>query len=470
MEKQNFTSERVANFTCEPGKQQTIYWCAKTPGLGLRVTSKGAKAYILESRLHGKTVRITIGSPDTWPLESYFKQDKATGERVEVRRGAKQEASRLKALTDQGIDPRAEKAALRAAHEAEQAATRRKVVTVGDAWAVYLATRRPKWSERHYYDHTRLTDRGDREWKHGKTIAAPLAALLDERLSDLTRERIAAWLEKEAKSRPTSAALSFRLLRAFARWCEDYPAYRGLASLDAFSSRISREHVPKPKSKDDCLQREQLSAWFASVRRISNPVISAYLQGLLITGARREELGSLRWDDVDFQWGSMTIRDKVEGERTIPLPPYLASLLLDLKRRNDTPPKVEKLHEMKAHGEKWEPSPWVFSSPTSANGRLAEPRNAHAKALELAGLPHVSLHGLRRSFGTLCEWVEMPSGISAQIMGHKPSALAEKHYRRRPLDLLRMWHTKIEAWMLEQAGIKFSPEATKPGLHAVSAA
>jgi hypothetical protein len=38
-------------------------------------------------------------------------------------------------------------------------------------------------------------------------------------------------------------------------------------------------------------------------------------------------------------------------------------------------------------------------------------------------------------------------------MGHKPSATAEKHYRRRPLDLLRMWHVKIEGSILEQAGI-----------------
>jgi intergrase/recombinase len=38
----------------------------------------------------------------------------------------------------------------------------------------------------------------------------------------------------------------------------------------------------------------------------------------------------------------------------------------------------------------------------------------------------------------------VPTGIVAQIMGHKPSALAEKHYRRRPLDLLRKWHEKIE--------------------------
>jgi len=54
----------------------------------------------------------------------------------------------------------------------------------------------------------------------------------------------------------------------------------------------------------------------------------------------------------------------------------------------------------------------------------------------------------------LVEWVECPAGIAAQIMGHKPSATAEKHYRRRPLDLLRMWHTKIEGWILEQAGVE----------------
>ena len=74
----------------------------------------------------------------------------------------------------------------------------------------------------------------------------------------------------------------------------------------------------------------------------------------------------------------------------------------------------------------------------------------------MAGLPPLSIHGLRRSFGTLAEWVEMPTGVVAQIQGHKPSAIAEKHYRRRPVDLLRMWHTKLEAWILECAGIEFA--------------
>jgi integrase len=111
----------------------------------------------------------------------------------------------------------------------------------------------------------------------------------------------------------------------------------------------------------------------------------------------------------------------------------------------------------------------VFSSPQAATGRLQDPRINHNKALRAAGLPHLTLHGLRRSFGTLAEWCEVPVGIVAQIQGHKPSAIAEKHYRVRPIDLLRQWHSKIEAWMLEQAGIEF--DAGQPlGLRVVSAA
>jgi len=99
-------------------------------------------------------------------------------------------------------------------------------------------------------------------------------------------------------------------------------------------------------------------------------------------------------------------------------------------------------------------------------GRLKSRAFSIKKALIAAGLPDLSIHGLRRSFGTLAEWVEVPAGIVAQIMGHKPSATAEKHYIQRELDLLTLWHTKIEAWILNEAGIRFVP--VKAGLRAVA--
>jgi len=454
MKKENFTADRVAGFKCQEGKTQSIFWDAKTPGLGLRVTAAGAKSYIFESRLHGKTLRITIGDVRTWTIGK-----------------AQSEATGLKSLTDKGIDPRQQKQDQRTAADAAKLEAKRQTMTLGEAWPAYLEAQRPKWSERHYQDHISMATAGGvkRKRGEGETVAGPIASLMPLRLAELTGNKIAEWLQNEAKRRPTNAAQSFRKLRAFIRWAADIPEYRGLVPEDAYTARTVKESVPPSRTKEgDSLQREQLPSWFAEVRKIGNPVISAYLQGLLLTGARREELAGLRWEDVDFQWRSMTIRDKVEGTRAIPLTPYLSSLLLNLKRINDTPPNTRQLRTLEEREIKWQPSPWVFFSKTAADGKLAEPRTAHNKALEAAALPHVSLHGLRRSFGTLCEWVEVPSGISAQIMGHKPSALAEKHYRRRPLDLLRKWHDIIEAWILEQAGITFVPVA--PGLRVVTAA
>ena len=425
--RENFTAGRVASFMCEPDKQQSIYWDGKTPGLGLRVTAPGAKSYIFETRLHGKTVRLTIGDVRTWKIGQ-----------------AQAEATRLKTLTDQGTDPRVERAEQAAALEAKRSELRRQEVTVGEAWAAYIEARRHKWSARHLLDHQNIAKEGGAARKRGEgtTEPGPLAALLPLRLSNLTPSTVKAWLKVETARRPTYAALAYRLLRAFVRWAAGYPDYQGAVQVEAVGSRVAKDHVARVKAKEgDSLQREQLGAWFKAVRELGNPVQSAYLQGLLLTGARREELAALKWADVDFQWNGLTIRDKVEGERIIPLTPYLSSLLAALPRRNQ----------------------WVFSSPAAADGKLTEPRIAHTKALQAAGLPHVSIHGLRRSFGSLSEWVECPVGIVAQIMGHKPSAIAEKHYRRRPLDLLRMWHTRIEAWILEQAGIEQPKEETAAG-------
>lgn len=454
MTKVRFTTGRVADHECLAGRSQSFIWDSEAPGLGLRATSGGVKSYVFQAKVNGKSPRLKIGDPKTWTIEE-----------------ARTEARRLKILIDEGRDPRQVKADVLAAEEAAravraaevaatEAATRRASVLLSEAWQKYLEygkTKRNKrsgetgWSAVHMRAHLELASLGGEKKKRGtgETSAGPLAPLMPLRLCEITGDRIATWLEEEARIRPTAAALSFRLLRAFSNWANDIPEYAGIIPSDAFTSRKARDALPKQNARSgDCLQREQLANWFDQVRKINNPVISAYLQGLLLTGARRRELGGLRWENVDFTWGSITIRDKVEGERTIPLTPYLSHLLQSLPRRNQ----------------------WVFSSPASKDGKIAEPRYAHTDALNAAGLPHVSLNGLRRSFGTLCEWVEVPSGISAQLMGQRSSAIAEKHYRRRSLDLLRTWHEKIEAWILAQAKIEVDYGNVNLGLRVVTAA
>lgn len=436
MARQKITQDRISKLLLPEGKKQDFIWDTEVPALACRVT-KGTKAFVFQSIYSGKYIRMTIGNVIDWDISE-----------------ARTEARRLQTLIDQGTDPRQAKARKVKESENLDLLSKREKVSLAEAWPVYIEARKNRWSELSLRDHLRVASRGGEARTRSReelTKPGALAPLLDIKLSDLTADRLRTWQETESQKRPTVAALAFRLLRGFINWAERQPQYANIIPPDACRSKDVREVVPKPKSKDDCLQREQLSAWFSAVRQIKNPVISAYLQALLITGARREEMAALRWVDVDFKWRSLSIADKVEESgRTIPLTPYLASLLMDLKRINEAPPSTRRQALLSAKGENWAPSPWVFASKTSAEGYIAEPRLAHNEALAAADLPHLSLHGLRRSFGTLAEWVECPTGVVAQIMGHKPSAIAEKHYRRRPIDLLRMWHDKIEAWMLEQ--------------------
>lgn len=435
MKRENFTSARVEAFKCVEGRQQSIYWDGKTPGLGVRVTAKGAKSYIFETTLNGKTLRMTIGDVRTWTIGQ-----------------AQAKATAYKAQTDSGIDPRkvradqiaAEHAAERAKAHAEQAAAAaevRNTITLADVWPEYIAdrmaTREGSWSELHIASHRKMMQAGGEAQKRGSKLTkpGPLFSLSQVPLVDLTAERIEAWAKVEAKARPASARLAWRLLKAFMTWCGTHKIYGTIVSANPTKSVRTREALGKPKKRDDVLQREMLAPWFASVRKINNPVISAYLQSLLLIGARREELASLKWADVNFQWGSIKLKDKIEDTRMVPLTPYVAYLMTSLPRRNE----------------------YVFSSVAAEAGCIAEPRYAHNDAVKVAGLPPLTLHGLRRSFASLSEWIEMPAGIAAQIQGHAPQGVREQNYIRRPLDLLRKWHGKIEAWMLEQAGIDFEP-------------
>ena len=442
MAKIAFTAGRVSGFKCPPDKKQAFMWDVTAPGLGLRTTPAGKPAYVFQGVYQGKDIRLTIGSPAAWSIPD-----------------AQAKARELQRLIDEGKDPRDLKreavAATKAQAEALIAAAAEaasQAVTMGEAWGAYVAERTPHWGDLHRNDHARLTRAGGEAAKRGTrgrgvTVAGPLHPLLALPLRDLTAPVIEAWAAREAQTRPTAARLAWRLLKAFLGWCAEQPEYVPvLPSTNPAKTKKAREALGKAKAKDDSLLKEQLPAWFAAVRSIGNPAVSAYLQTLLLTGARPGEVLAMRWDDLNTQWRGLTIRDKVEGERVIPLTPYVSHLLAALPRRNA----------------------FVFASSRNENTPLTEPNHAHDKACKVAGIQGLTLHGLRRSFGTLSEWLEVPAGVVAQIQGHKPSATAEKHYRVRPLDLLRVHHERIEAWILEQAGIVFDAKAAPGALRVVA--
>ena len=421
----NLTSGRVEAFTCPSGKTQAFLWDTDTPTLALRATPTGRKTYVFEARLNRSTIRINIGTVADWPIKY-----------------ARTEAQKLKMLVDAGTDPR------EVERERQAATVEKKVLalakaeaakvashTVGEIWADYIEKRRPYWGDLHYRDHVDKAKPGGlpsgrRGGGKQLTKPGPLAPLMPLALKDLNQPKIEAWAENEGKTRASSARLAWRLLTVFLTWCAEQPEYSTLlGSKNPAKTKKAREALGKAGIKSDVLQRGQLAAWFTAVQQLQNPVISACLQMMLLTGARPGEVLALRWEDINTQWKGISIRDKVDGTREIPATPYVLHLLSTLPRRNE----------------------WVFSSPTSSTGCLSEPNTPHTRACRAVGLEGLTLHGLRRSFKSLTEWLDVPVGVVAQIQGHKPSATAEKHYTVRPLELLRVHHERIETWILEHA-------------------
>ena len=454
----DLTHDLLERARCPAGVPFVLVRDADKKGLRLRVTQAGGKHWQFETRIKGKLFTRALGG---WPAVSI--------------NDAKAEAHRLRGLTEQGTDPRemerqkqAEKVAASAAAKSEAIAA---ALTFGEAWSAYVAERRPYWGEWQYQDQLTLGDAGGLKPKRGKpdtlTRARPLHPLMEMRLADISAEVIENWAATEAKTRKSVSRRAHSCLKTFFSWCMEQRQYRHQVATNPAKTKKSREVFGTPIVRMDVLQRGQLPSWFAHVRQIPNPVISAYLQCLLLTGARRDEMAAVKWEDVNFQWRGLDLKDKIQGRRAVPLTPFVRSLIEGLPRRNE----------------------WVFSSVTavslnekntarranyhakhgraapitrSKSGRLVEPSIAHRKACAAAGLDGLTLHGLRRSFASLCEWLDIPGGISAQIQGHAPQGVREQNYIRRPLDLLRVHHEKIEAWILEQAGIKFDA-AAQPG-------
>lgn len=428
------TSALIEQLACPAGKAQAFLRDAKTRGLRVRVTPAGAKSFVFEGKLYGQTLRRTIGCVTHWSIDQ-----------------ARAEARALAVALDKGIDPREQDREKRAAWEAQQRQAREQSATFTEAWEAYLAERSPKWSAAHLANHVRAVKpggvvalRGTRG--RGVTVAGCLHPFVGLKLRELSADTIEAWAVAEAATRPAVARLAWVQLKTFLGWCSEHPAYASAVPSKAIATtRRTREAFGAPQAKSDVLSSKQLPAFFQAVQQ-EEATLSTYLQVLLLTGARPSEIRELRWADIGQTWDTMHLRDKVAGRREIPITPYVRHLLQGMPRKGV----------------------YVFASPRVAGQPIAPPHKALQRVCAAAQIdPALTLHGLRRSFRTLSEWVAMPVGVVAQVQGHKPSATAEKHYTVREMGMLAKHLEPLEAWILETAQVTVGHGPAAPRLRVV---
>ena len=78
------------------------------------------------------------------------------------------------------------------------------------------------------------------------------------------------------------------------------------------------------------INEADLPKWFEAVNKLENPTIRDYLLLLLLTGARRTEMASLRWEDVDMENKTFVLIVTKNG-KPLPLPMshYMHQLFLN---------------------------------------------------------------------------------------------------------------------------------------------
>lgn len=176
-----------------------------------------------------------------------------------------------------------------------------------------------------------------------------------------------------------------------------------------------------------------------------------------MTGARRGEVLGLGWSDLDLDDGKLTVRRTLisigytpsfsepktdKSRRTIPLDPATVKALKEHRKRH--------LTERLAAGEAWQNEhDLVF---TDALGRALHPQgfsdafDRHGKA---AGLPRLTLHGLRHTYATLALRAGVHPKIVSDRLGHATVAFTLDVYTDSPLDLQGEAAALVAALVLE---------------------
>ncbi len=207
-------------------------------------------------------------------------------------------------------------------------------------------------------------------------------------LAELKREHVEHYIADQLERwTPATAANRYRSLRAFFKWAVE----EGEISPD--SSPMANMKVPKvPEKAVRVLSKEEIDALLKVCRGTSFEERRdlAILRMFITTGARRQEIASLRYDpenplenDVDLDAGVARVLGKGGRDRLVPLDPRTVKAL-------DRYLRVRAKH---SHND----MRWLW---LGKMGRLTEDglRQMLERRAAKAGLDHIHLHQLRHSF------------------------------------------------------------------------
>jgi integrase len=353
-----FTKAAVIALKRPANKADHVEWDDDLPGFGVRMRGD-SKTWLVQYRVGLRQRRESLGDLRKVALE-------------DARKAARQRFARAHL----GVDPVAEKAKARTAAAAA-------ALTVGSVADKYLtvkeATHRPN-------THTAARRYLMKYWR----------PLRDRPLDSVKRADVAALLHDLTKAHGRVAASRARsTLSATFAWA----AREGLVDLNP----VTATNIPDAgiKARERVLSLAELAMVWRACR---NDSFGRIVKLLMLVGARRNEVGGLRWSEVDLEASTVTIPgERVKNGRTLMLP--LAPAAIDILR---SAPRLEG-------------RPYVFGRTGEGFGSWSSVMTDLRHRIIASGekLSAFSLHDLRRSAATGMAELGVAPHIVEQILNHQ---------------------------------------------------
>jgi integrase len=346
------TEQRVADL--KAASSTSYVNDTRMPGLSVRVTKAGVKSYVFTRKINGKFLRVTLGKTAAMTLSA-----------------ARSAASAHHGDIAKGID-------VVAVRKAAKAAASIKATTLADAYERFLKLkdRRPSTVK----DYKML-------WR----LHVP-DTLKRKQLGDITAADVEKLKAEVGKKWQRTANKAVVLLSAImsksGRWA-DNPA-RG---IERFEERIRTRR----------LNADELKRLWKALDGADGSLWADFFKMLILTGARRDSLCSMRWEDLDLAAGVWVVPAKWSKNRREMAVPLTSGAVDLLQRRQAACTR----------------SPWVWPSAKAKVGHVVNPEKPWRAFLKLAEIKEsVSLHDVRRTLGSSLAKSGAAAATISKALGH----------------------------------------------------
>jgi integrase len=342
-------------------------WDNSLKGFGVRVKPSGARSYLYQYRnAHGTSRRITFGQHGRITIDQ-----------------ARELAGRATAAIARGEDPAESRRALREAS------------SIRDLVEDYLERHAPK---------KRASSRRNDQSMLDRYVLPRLGSrkVADVTRGDIERLHLTFKTTPYAGNRVLSLLGKLFVLAIAAGWRADNPC-RGVVRY-------------QEDRRERWLSDEELKRLLEALNASTNQRAAGAIKLLLLTGSRRGEVLSARWEDFDLDrgvWTKPSHHTKQQRIEHVPLSPSALQLLAALKAKTDA-------------GDDKERSEFLF--PGRVDGQsLVEIKKAWAKVLDVAGLPGLHLHDLRHTYASHLVSAGVSLHVVGRLLGHTQAATTHRY-------------------------------------------